>query len=89
MSIKSIILSVVSVLLFYGFLALILFLFGIHWIVGIIGIVLTLVIPPILMRKAISSANGFVDKLIAKIIVPILYLVGIGATLLTYFYAFR
>ena len=82
MSIKSIILSILSVLLFYGLLAVTVILFSIYWLLGILGIVIILVVTPILVRKAIAEANGFIDKLIAKYIVAVLMLIGIGATLL-------
>ena len=87
MSLKTIIYSIISVILFWGFLILTLVLFGINGVLGIIGIVLTLTIPPILMRRALSSSKGIIDKLIAKIIVPVLYLFGLAAILLTYFLA--
>lgn len=87
MSLKSIIFSIFAVLLFYGLVITTIVLFGIDVILGIVGIVLTLTIPPILVRRAISSANGVIDKLLARIVVPILYLVGLGAILLTYFLA--
>lgn len=87
MSLKTIIYSIISVLLFWGFLILALVLFGFNVVLGIIGIVLTLTIPPILMRRALASSKGILDKMIAKFIVPILYLVGLAAILLTYFFA--
>lgn len=87
MSLKSIIYSIFSVLLFYGLVITDIFMFSINWAVGVVGIVLVLTIPPILVKRAISSANGPIDKLISKIIVPVLYLVGLAAILLIYFYA--
>lgn len=85
MSGKSLLLSILSVLLFWGLLAVTVFLFSIYWILGILGIVMVLVIPAILVRKAIISANGILDKLIAKYVVPALMLIGVGATLLIVF----
>lgn len=85
MSWKSLLLSILSVLLFWGLLAVTVFLFAIYWILGILGIVMVLVIPAILVRKAIISANGILDKLIAKYVVPVLMLIGVGATLLIVF----
>ena len=85
MSLKSIFLSVLGVLLFLGFAFLTLFLFGINIALGILGIVLTLVIPPIVIRSAVASAKGIIDKLIAKIIVPIASLLGLGAIVLSFF----
>ncbi|MCH5147450.1 MAG: hypothetical protein J1F61_05565 [Clostridiales bacterium] len=85
MSWKSLLFSILSVLLFWGLLAVTVFLFSIYWILGILGIVMVLVIPAILVRKAIISANGILDKLIAKYVVPALMLIGVGATLLIVF----
>ena len=85
MSGKSLLFSILSVLLFWGLLAVTVFLFAIYWILGILGIVMVLVIPAILVRKAIKSANGILDKLIAKYVVPALMLIGVGATLLIVF----
>ena len=87
MSLKSIIFSIFALLVFYGLVIATIVLFGIDLILGIVGIVLVLVIPPILVRRAIKSANGLIDKLIARIVVPVLYLVGLGTILLTYFLA--
>lgn len=85
MSLKSVLCSIFSVLLFWGFLAVTVFLFSIYWILGILGIVMVLGIPAILVRKAIIAANGILDKLIAKYVVPVLMLIGVGATLLIVF----
>lgn len=74
MSGKSILLSILSVLLWIGTIFAIAFLFSFTLIAGIAGIVL-LIFPVILQRKAVSSATGILDKLIAKIIVPILCVV--------------
>ena len=82
MSIKSIIYSILSVLLFYGFLALTVFLFAFYWVLGLIGIAAVLIVPFIFTKKAIVSAVGFIDKLIAKFFVPVLMLMGVVATLL-------
>ncbi|MCH5153551.1 MAG: hypothetical protein J1F68_06345 [Clostridiales bacterium] len=75
MSIKSILYSVFAVLLAGGLLLLDVFLFGVQTILGIIGIVLILVVPGAMIRKANSEASGVLDKIIAKFIAPILILV--------------
>lgn len=85
MSIKSLLCSILSVVFFVGFVVLTIILFGINVFLGVLGIVLTLVIPPILVRKAYHEASGIIDKLIVKIIVPVLSLIGIVAVLLIYF----
>ena len=85
MSLKSILYSILSVLLFYALLAVTVILFSIYWLLGLLGIVMVLVIPPILTRRAIVAACGILDKLIAKYIVPVLMLIGIVAVLLIMF----
>ena len=74
MSGKSILLSILSIVLFVAAIFGIVFLFKFSIIAGIPGIVL-LVIPVIVQRKAVSEANGLLDKLFAKFIVPVLFLV--------------
>lgn len=74
MSGKSIILSILSVLLFIVMVFAIVFLFKFSIIAGIAGFVL-LIFPVTLQRKALSEASGIIDKMIAKFIVPILFLV--------------
>ena len=74
MSGKSIILSILSVLLFIVMVFAIVFLFKFTIIAGIAGFVL-LIFPVMLQRKALSEASGIIDKMIAKFIVPILFLV--------------
>lgn len=74
MSGKSIVQSIISVLLFCAVIVATVFLFKTSIPLGFIGIVM-LVIPEIVRRKALSNATGIIDKLIAKFIVPILFLV--------------
>ena len=74
MSGKSIILSILSVLLFIVMVFAIVFLFKFAIIAGIAGFVL-LIFPVMLQRKALSEASGIIDKMIAKFIVPILFLI--------------
>ena len=86
MSLKSIIFSILSVLVFGGLLFLSLFiLFGINTYLGIAGIIATVVVTSVFTRIAIKSSNGIIDKLLAKVIVPILILLIVGAILLTFF----
>lgn len=74
MSGKSILFSVLSVIVFIGVIFAIAFLFNFAIIAGIGGIVL-IIIPVMLQRKALDEANGIIDKLIAKIIVPVIFVV--------------
>ena len=85
MCLKSILCSIFGTLLFLGFAFLTLYLFAVNIALGIVGIVVTLAVPPILIRTAIASAKGIIDKLIAKIIVPVAILLGLGAILLSFF----
>ena len=70
MSWKSIRFSIYTILLFCGLLVGIVFLWNIYFVLGIVGIVLLLVFPGMLMRKAIREASGFFDTLFAKYITP-------------------
>ena len=72
---KSVFLSFLSVVLFVGVVFAIVFLFKFMIIAGIAGIVL-LIIPVIVQRKALDASTGILDKLIAKFIVPALFVVG-------------
>lgn len=74
MSWKSIICSIFAVLLFIAVVFAIAFLFSLNILIGFASIVLT-VIPALLQRKALRLSGGIIDKLIAKIIVPILFVV--------------
>lgn len=88
MSWKSIRFSIYTILLFCGLLVGIVYLFRIETILGIIGIVLLLVFPGMLYRKAISEASGVVDRLLAKFITPVLVAVlGVGIILSMMFWA--
>ena len=85
MSKKSILYSVFAILSGAGLLLATTFLFAIEWILGVVGIVLVLVVPGVLVRKAIVNANGVFDKLLAKFITPILIVVAGAFTLLYIF----
>ena len=74
MSWKSVVLSVLSILLFVGVVFTIVFFFKLFWIAGIAGIVL-MIFPEILRRKASSEASGVVDKVIAKFVVRVLFVI--------------
>ena len=75
MSIKSIVYSILAILLAGGLLFLDVILFGIQAILGIIGIVLILVVPGALLKKARNEASGFLDRVIARLIAPVLIVV--------------
>ena len=74
MSGKSILLSILSVVLFIGVVFVIAFAFSVNFLFGILAIIL-MIIPAALQRKALSASCGIIDRLIAKFIVPILFVV--------------
>lgn len=76
MSKKSIFLSVMSLVLFVGVVIGVVFLFKTQFILGFIGLFL-LAIPVKLNRNAVAEANGKIDEMIAKYLVPVLALVGV------------
>ena len=86
MSGKSILYSVLAVVLASGLLFADVFLFGLNAVLGIVGIVLILVIPGVLIRKAINEANGVLDKIIAKFIAPILIVIAGFFTIMAIFF---
>lgn len=75
MSGKSILLSILSVLLFVGVVFVIAFAFSFNILIGFASIVL-LILPVLLQRKALDKASGIIDKLIAKFIVPVIFVLG-------------
>lgn len=76
MSWKSIILSILSVITLLGVIVGVVFLFKVHIVAGIAGL-LAVAVPVILNRKAVAAANGTFDKVLAKYIAPAVALVGI------------
>ena len=76
MSTKSIILSIIALILTIGIIFGTVFMFKLHFIIGLIGVAL-LFIPLKIQQKAISEANGTFDKIFTKFIVPILLFVAI------------
>ncbi|MCH5155302.1 MAG: hypothetical protein J1F69_01725 [Clostridiales bacterium] len=73
MSKKSIFYSILSVILFVIAIFGIVYIFKFSIVAGIGGIVL-LIIPAFFQRKALDEAEGIIDKVIAKFIVPALFL---------------
>lgn len=72
MSKKSILLAVLALLLYIGLAFGIVFLFKVHFMLGIVGIAL-LYIPFRIQRKAIDEASGKFDEIFAKYITPIIF----------------
>lgn len=70
MSWKSIGLSILSLVITIGLLFGTTFLFMIHYVLGIIGIILLIVVPLGIRHKALGEASGIIDKVIAKYIMP-------------------
>lgn len=87
MSGKSIVYSVLAILSGGGLLFLDVVLFGIQTILGIIGIVLTAIVPGTLLRKAKNEASGVLDRILAVFIAPILIIVvGFFAIMAMFFW---
>lgn len=82
---KAIILSVLAVLVTWGLLVGVLFVFGFGVIWGIVGIVILGVASSSLFGKAATSANNFLTKLIARVVAPVTAAVGVLAILLGFF----
>lgn len=78
MSLKSLLLSILSLLITVGLLFGCVFLFSVQIILGIIGIVLLIIVPLVIRYKALDAAKGIVDTFFAKIIIPIVTVI-IGA----------
>lgn len=75
MSWKSIKYSLLAVILTAGLLVGDAFLFGIETVLGIVGIVVLLIVPGVLLRKAKNNAAGLIDKLFAFLIAPALIVI--------------
>ena len=75
MSWRSIKFSLLAVILTAVLLFADTFLFGVQTILGIIGIVLILIVPGLLIRKAKAEAAGIGDKIIAFVVAPALIII--------------
>ena len=71
MSWKSIRFSIYAIVLMSALLFGIVFLFGFNAVLGIIGIVIWIVVPGVMRRKALNEASGVVDRVLAKYITPV------------------
>ncbi|MBR1926127.1 MAG: hypothetical protein IJ837_04720 [Clostridia bacterium] len=76
MSGKSITFSILSLITFIGIIIGIVFLFKLHFVLGIVGIFL-IFIPIKLNRKAVEEVDGLFDKVLAKYVVPVVALIGV------------
>ena len=79
---KSIRFSIYSLLLTAAVLVGCVFLFKVHFLMVLIGII-CLIFPAKLQRKALDEASGTVDKIIAKYVVPALAAVIMLAVILS------
>ena len=82
---KSIIYSIFTVLAAWGLSVLTAFLFGMELILGIVGIVVTVAVVSALGTKANTTAGGLINKLIARVVMQLLNVFGIGGILLYFF----
>lgn len=71
MSWKSLGFSIFTFVLTIGLLFVATFLFMVGPVLGIIGIVILIIVPQIMMRKALNMATGIIDIVVAKYIMPI------------------
>lgn len=76
MSVKSILLSLLALVLSVGAIFAVVFLFKSQFILGFVGLLL-FIIPLKIQQKAISETNGAIDKVFVKYIVPALLLIAI------------
>lgn len=82
---KSIVLSVITVIAALGLTVATIFLFGVNLVLGIVGIVVTVAVVSALGTKANTTAGGLINKLIARVVMPLLIVFGIGGILLYFF----
>ena len=73
---KTFIYSILAAILYIGILVGTVFLFKVHFMLGVVGVIL-LLIPLKLQRKAIDEANGKLDNIFAKYIVSILVFIAL------------
>lgn len=76
MSIKSILLSILALVLAAGIIVGVIFLFQVQFIFGLLEIAL-IFIPISIQKKAIDASSGKFDKVFAKFIVPALLFIAI------------
>lgn len=75
---KSIILSILAIVISAALLFVVAYMFAYNIILGIAGVIFWGMINATLLSKAADAATGFFDRLLAKYVVPI-----IGAILMT------
>lgn len=76
MSVKAILYSLLALVLSAGILVATIFMFKVHFMLGIVGIAL-MFIPFKVQRKAIDETSGKIDEIIVKYVIPGLFLVAI------------
>ena len=76
MSKKSIGLSILALILYIGLIFAMVFMFKVHFMLGLAGLAL-LFIPLKIQRKAIAEANGKFDEIFAKYVIAVFLLVAI------------
>ena len=73
---KSILLSALALVLYIGFIVGMVFLFKIHFMLGIAGILL-LFVPLKIQQKAAACAENKIEEIFSKYIISALLLIGI------------
>lgn len=69
---KSILLSILAIVIYVGLLFGAIMLFSIDIVLGIIGLVVWIVVSGIFWRKATDAADGLISGLLVKYIFPII-----------------
>ena len=82
MSGKSIRFSIYSILLSVGLLLATVFLWGIHFILGIICIVLWIIFPNKCRSTAMDEAKGTFDHVLAKYVCPVIVALAAFGTII-------
>ena len=82
---KSIRFSIYTILFFCGLLVCTVFLFQLDIMLGVFGIIALIVFAPMLAKRAVSEASGKIDKLVAKLITPLVCAVAFVFLMLTLF----
>lgn len=72
MSFKSILFSILTIVISAALFFVVAYMFAINIILGIVGIILWGAVNITLRHKAVSEATGLLDTLLAKYVVPIL-----------------
>lgn len=82
MSFKSILFSILTLVVSVALIFVVALMFAQNIILGIVGVILWAMAVAMVQRKAVDEAVGFFDKVFAKYIVPILHAIIIVGLIL-------